>query len=365
MIPKKLPRKTLAKRRRIDFYSYPYNIPLESQKNFTEIKLLKNDFKKVDNNIFEKVFSNVVKLEIDISDKKIKSFNWSMNDLNFREMTNKLEEIQKCINKIAKDIYKIKKPLRFKESRQRSVNFINECLNEIPTKNIGVLELKSKFMKEYNEFLNINRAVNHNPLLIKQQNFFIDYCKTEYQINLFCDFIKNLLSVFRPLKESNLHYVNRKIFPVDIKAEITHYRQVLMLIKSLRQSYKNNPKLYEFKDEDTERFPMLDWKVKQKILKSDGKRNFKYKASDIAYFLASELIGTTKENFKDILKKQTDCSKEIKKEVDNIPNIEDKWGEKELSLNRFNHLFLSFEKYKKEDWIKLFKFHIAQSSPRN
>lgn len=320
--------------------------------------LQKTGFKKIDNETYNKSFSHVLELKINIINDNFKTYIWTMNEKPFEKMCDKLESIKNYVEKKAEELYlvtvlgrKLKNPLNPEDILA------------------GFSKKKDNFYKRYHEFIDINNASQISPIFPRTQYFFFDACKSEKQFKLYLQFIKLYIDIFFPLKKPK-RGPPKKISPKKIKQGISTYYAYLFTFKKIRNLYsrefskklnKNDYILDKLKNE----FSMIPKELIEDIaLDSFGeKKGWYYKSSNISYDFASKIVNTSVGNFKQILKAEKEFTRETKTMISQVNDVE-KTLSKEIPLP-INDRKLKREYFSKKEFINYWKWWIVNNAPQN
>lgn len=327
-------------------------------KLITPSMLQKAGFKKIDNETYNKSFSHLLELKINIINENLKTFIWTMNEKPFEKMCDKLESIKTYVDKKAEELY--------------LVTVLGQKLrNPLNPEDIlaGFSKKKQNFYKKYHEFIDINNPDEISPPFPRTQYFFFDACKTEQQFKLYIHFIKLSMDIFSPLKKPHRGPL-KKISPKKIKQGISTYYAYLFTFKKIRNLYsrdfykkinKNDYILDKLKNE----FSMIPEEVTEGIAfhSSGEKKGWYIKSSDIAYNFTSEIVNTTADNFKQILKAEKEFTRETKTMISQVNDVE-KILSKEIPLP-INNRKLKREYPHKIEFINYWTWWIVNNAPQN
>lgn len=325
-------------------------------KFITPSMLKEYGFKKIDNETYNKSFSHVLELKINIINDNHKTYIWTMNEINFKKMCDKLESIKNYVNKKAEELYLVTFLARKRKNPLNPPDIL-----------AGFSRKKQNFYNKYHKFIDINNAYGISPPFPRTQCFFFDACKTEQQFKLYLYYIKLSMDIFYPLKKSR-RGPPKKIPPDKIRQGISTYYAYLLTFKKIRNLYsrdfykkinKYNYTLDNLKNE----FPMIPKELIEDItLESSGeKRGWEYKSSNITYDLASEIVNTTVDNFRQILKAEKEFSRETKTMISKVKDIEKTLSD-EIPLP-INDRTLNREYPNKEEFINYWTWWIVNSAP--
>ena len=320
--------------------------------------LQKTGFKKIDNETYNKSFSHVLELKINIINDNFKTYIWTMNEKPFEKMCDKLESIKTYVDKKAEELYlvtvlgrKLKNPLN------------------PPDILAGFSKKKQNFYNKYHKFFDINNPDEISPPFPRTQYFFFDACKTEQQFKLNLHFIKLFMDIFYPLRKLQRGRP-KKIPPDKIRQGISTYYAYLFTFKKIRNLYsrdfykkinKNDYILDKLKNE----FSMIPEEVTEGITlhPSGEKKGWSFKASEIAYNFTSEIVDTTADNFKQILKAEKEFTRETKTMISQVKDIEKTLSE-EIPLP-INDRKLKREYFNKKEFINYWKWWIVNNAPQD
>ena len=318
--------------------------------------LQKTGFKKIDKETYNKSFSHVLELKINIINDNFKTYIWTMNEKPFEKMCDKLESIKTYVDKKAEELYLV---TVLGQNREKPLN----------PKDIlaGFSKKKQNFYNKYHKFIDINNAYQISPPFPRTQYFFFDACKTEQQFKLYLHFIKLFMNIFYTLKKPQ-RGPPKKISPEKIRQGISTYYAYLLTFKKIRNLYsrdfykkinKNDYILDKLKNE----FSMIPEEVTEGIVlhSSSGKKGWYCKSSDIAYNFTSEIVNTTADNFKQILKAEKEFTRETKTMISQVKDIEKTLsGEIPLPINDRK---LKREYFSKKEFINYWTWWIVEHAP--
>jgi len=309
--------------------------------------LKKYGFEKNDNKTYERSFSHLLELKINIIAENLKTYIWTMNEINFKKMCGKLESIKTYVDKKAEELY-----LLTVLGRKRKTLLNPEAIL------VGFSKKKRNFYKKYHEFIDINNAYQIPSIFPRTQNFFFDACKIEQQFTLYLRFIKLSIDIFSPLKKAERGPL-RKILPEKIRQGISTYYVYLFVFRKIRDLHNRN---WSF-DNLCNKFSMIPpKKVEDITFESFGeKKGWRYKASDIAYDFASKIINTTVDNFKQVLKAEKEFTRETKTMISQVKDIEKTLSE-EIPLP-INNRKLKREHFSKKEFIDYWTWWIVSNAP--
>lgn len=316
-------------------------------KFITPAILQKVGFKKIDNETYNKSFSHLLELKINIINNNFKTYIWTMNEEPFEKMCNKLESIKNYVDKKAEELYLVTVLRR----KRKTILNPEDILASFSKK-------KHNFYKRYHEFFDINNAYQISPPFPRNQYFFFDACKTEQQFKLHLHFIKLFMEIFYPLKQPQRGRP-QKIPPDKIRRGISTYYAYLFTFKKIRNLCNRN---WPF-DKLENKFPMISKKLIEDIVLDcfGEKKGWEYKASDIAYEFASEIANTTVDNFKQILKAEKEFTRETKTMISQVKDIK-KTLSKEIPLP-LNDRKLKREYFSKKEFINYWTWWIVNNVP--
>lgn len=318
-------------------------------KLITPSMLQKAGFKKIDNETYNKSFSHLLELKINIINENLKTFIWTMDEINFKKMCDELESIKNYVEKKAEELYlvtvlgrKLKNPLNPEDILA------------------GFSKKKHNFYKRYHEFIDINNAYQISPPFPRTQYFFFDACKTEQQFKLYLHFIKLFMDIFYTLKKSKRGPC-KKISPEKIKQGISTYYAYLFTFKKIRNLCNRN----WFFDRLENKFPMIPKKLIEDIVLDcfGEKKGWQYKASNIAYEFGIRITNTSVGNFKQILKTEKEFTRETKTMISQVNDVE-KTLSKEIPLP-INDRKLKREYFSKKEFINYWTWWIVNNAPED
>jgi hypothetical protein len=309
--------------------------------------LQKTGFKKIDNETYNKSFSHVLELKINIINDNFKTYIWTMNEKPFEKMCDKLESIKTYVDKKAEELYLVTVLARKRKNPLNPPDIL-----------AGFSKKKQNFYNKYHKFVDINNPDEISPPFPRTQYFFFDACKTEQQFKLYIHFIKLSMDIFYPLKKSRRGRP-KKIPPDKIRQGISTYYAYSFTFKKIRNLCNRN---WPF-DRLENKFPMIPKKLIEDItLDCFGeKKGWQYKASNIAYEFGSEIANTSVGNFKQILKAEKEFTRETKTMISQVKDIEKTLsGEIPLPINDRK---LKREYFSKKEFINYWTWWIVEHAP--
>lgn len=340
-----------------DFPSFKEHFPKEWLRDITRSELLKTGFQQINKTTYKKSFSDLLVLEIVISRKIGKHYQWTMNEKSFNVMLAELRHIKTYLDKNAEEIYKLIRSPKAKKEQLYSELFMTEYMKKIATITNLVHKKKNDFFEKYEDFIGVNCNIAITMPTFRKQFFFFDACKTTRQLHWYFEFIELFLDLFGGLRKPQPF--TRKISAEAIKYGIAAYYSVLFTVKKLRKFHQKGLSFEELKA----KFPMISEENLEKMtLDSGAKKGWAYKASDFALDFASYTTKTTANNFKQILKKEKEFSLKMRHLVGKIKDIEMVLaGKTGIPIKPL--WSLKIEAVPKEDWIGIFRWTFSHFGP--
>ena len=364
-----------------DYAFFPKRFPKNWVRQITPAKLRRKGFKKIHGELFEKTFSDVVKLTVGIPKRADirKSYIWTLNEQGFQKMINDLKVIQEHFDNRAQELYN-----RFvvrEDEEDKSINrvkLVDESVRKVLASKAGMQEfqrewlgirakkerfmeevlaardagykMKSGFLRKYRGFLDLSLKPQTNPPYCRREYFFFDACKTRKQLHLYFEFVELFLDIFGSLADSVAD--KRKISPEKIKNSIFGYYVFLHGIKNIRKMYERGLSL----DELRAKMPWIQEKFLEDItLDAQDKKGWAYKASDFALIYASYESQTTPGNFKQILKQEKEFAYRMRKKISRIENPKEFLSGK-TDMEAEPNWYLRIEETPKKDKIALIRY---------
>ena len=269
------------------------------------------------------------------------TYHWDMNENHFKMINKDLKSIIEYFDKEAETFY-------FEITGGKRSNF-SRHVKTIKNFNINFKKARNNFLEKYEDFFNLNSCQSLESPYLKYQYFFFDACHTTSQLHLYFKFIELFISFARGIEKSK-NYV-RRIKAEYVKKGISFYYAYFFTIKKIRKLYSKDCFTFE---ELKNKFSFINEKNFAKILlDSQNKKGWEYSASQLSLGPAAYTAHTTRDNFKQILKKEKKFTLEIKKTLSKYKNIEMVLsGKIKIPLPKFA---LNFEIVPEDEAIDLFK----------